>query len=89
VYVSSGSASRRRVTAVFWQMQQETGMMSVEIEAQTGVPADTFEAVARDVAHHIKSLIGISADVFVKASGAIPRSQGNAVRVRDLRPKGE
>jgi phenylacetate-CoA ligase len=39
------------------------------------------------VAHHIKSLIGISADVFIKSPGAIPRSQGKAVRVRDLRPK--
>jgi phenylacetate-CoA ligase len=61
--------------------------VSVECEALPGVPADTFEAVARDVAHHIKSLIGISTDVLVKAPGAIPRSQGKAVRVRDLRPK--
>ena len=43
--------------------------------------------LARDVAHHIKSLIGISVDVLVKAPGTIPRSQGKAVRVRDLRSK--
>jgi phenylacetate-CoA ligase len=61
--------------------------VSVECEALPGVPAETFEAVARDAAHHIKSLIGISTDVLVKAPGAIPRSQGKAVRVRDLRPK--
>ena len=36
---------------------------------------------------HIKSLIGVSADVQVLAPGAVPRSQGKAVRVRDLRPK--
>ena len=60
--------------------------VSVEVEAQPGVPAEMFDAIAKDVAHHIKSLIGISADIFVKAAGAIPRSQGKAVRVRDLRP---
>ena len=31
-------------------------------------------------------MIGISTDVVVKAPGEIPRSQGKAVRVRDLRP---
>jgi phenylacetate-CoA ligase len=61
--------------------------VSVEVEALPGVPTDTYEAVAHDVGHHIKSLIGISAEVFVKEPGAIPRSQGKAVRVRDLRPK--
>jgi phenylacetate-CoA ligase len=62
--------------------------VSVEVEALPGVPADTFDAVAQDVAHYIKSMIGISAEVLVKEPGAIPRSQGKAVRVRDLRPKG-
>ena len=32
-------------------------------------------------------MIGITTDVIVKPPGAIPRSQGKAVRVRDLRPK--
>jgi len=40
------------------------------------------------VTHYIKSMIGISTEVTVKEPGAIPRSQGKAVRVRDLRPKG-
>ncbi|MEO8506859.1 MAG: phenylacetate--CoA ligase [Betaproteobacteria bacterium] len=62
--------------------------VSVEVEAQPGVPAEIFAAVARDVAHHIKSLVGITAEVFVKEPGTIPRSEGKAVRVRDLRPKG-
>jgi phenylacetate-CoA ligase len=59
----------------------------IEVEAADGVAADDFNAVARDIAHHIKSMVGISAAVSVKAPGAIPRSQGKAVRVRDLRPK--
>ncbi len=59
----------------------------VEVEALPGIPADGFSAIARDVAHHIKSMIGISTDVKVQTPGTIPRSQGKAVRVRDLRPK--
>src|SRR5450631_1571081 len=57
--------------------------VSLEVEALPYVPADMYDAIAKDVAHHIKSLIGISADIVVKAAGAIPRSQGKAVRVRD------
>jgi len=36
----------------------------------------------------LKSLLGLTAEVQVKAPGEVPRSQGKAVRVRDLRPKG-
>ncbi len=59
----------------------------VEVEALPGVDTASFGAIARDVAHHIKSMIGISTDVAVQVPGTIPRSQGKAVRVRDLRPK--
>ena len=62
--------------------------VTVEVEAQPGVEASSFEGIAHRVAHHIKSLVGITTDVFVKTPGEIPRSQGKAVRVRDLRPKG-
>jgi phenylacetate-CoA ligase len=61
--------------------------LTVEAEAQPGVDAAAYDATARQVAHHIKSLIGITAEVLVKKPGEIPRSQGKAVRVRDLRPK--
>jgi len=60
----------------------------VEVEALPGVEEGQFAAIARDVTHHIKSMIGISTDVTVQPVGSIPRSQGKAVRVRDLRPKG-
>ena len=39
------------------------------------------------VQHHIKSMVGITATVVVKKTGEVPRSQGKAVRVRDLRKK--
>ena len=61
--------------------------VGVEVEAQPGIGADGHAALGRDVAHRIKSLVGISTDVAVLPPGTIPRSQGKAVRVRDLRPK--
>jgi phenylacetate-CoA ligase len=61
--------------------------LGVDVEALPGVPADSFPAIARDVAHHIKSMVGVSAEIHVLRPGEIPRSQGKAVRVRDLRPK--
>jgi phenylacetate-CoA ligase len=62
--------------------------VNVEVEAAPGVDAAVYPAIARRVEHHLKSLIGISTDVRVQPPGTIPRSQGKAVRVRDLRPKG-
>lgn len=61
--------------------------VTIEVEAQVGVDSKAFPAIARDVAHHVKSLVGITTDVMVRLTGEIPRSQGKAVRVRDLRPK--
>jgi len=58
--------------------------LRVEVEAADGKPNEKLGA---DVRHHIKSLIGVTCDVTVKAEGEIPRSQGKAVRVRDLRKK--
>jgi phenylacetate-CoA ligase len=40
---------------------------------------------SREISHHIKSLIGVTCKVVVKSPGEVPRSQGKAVRVRDLR----
>src|SRR6266567_2899777 len=61
--------------------------LTIEAEALAGVDPTDYAVAARQVAHHVKSLIGITADVLVKKPGEIPRSQGKAVRVRDLRPK--
>jgi phenylacetate-CoA ligase len=61
--------------------------LTIETEAQPGVDPTAYAAAAGQVADHVKSLIGLTADVRVKNPGDIPRSQGKAVRVRDLRPK--
>ncbi len=62
--------------------------VSIEAEAQPGVPESEYARIGKQVVHHVKSMIGISTTVEVKKPGEIPRSQGKAVRVRDLRPKG-
>jgi len=62
--------------------------LRVEIEALPGVATERYPALAQDAQHHIKSLVGVTADVSVLAPGALPRSQGKAVRVRDLRKQG-
>jgi phenylacetate-CoA ligase len=60
--------------------------LTVEVEALSA-QRNRVE-LGQIAAHHIKSRIGITATVCVKNPGEVPRSQGKAVRVRDLRPKG-
>ena len=63
--------------------------MRIEVELAPGVALDDAERAhkAEAVVHHIKSLIGVTCKVAVKAEGEVPRSQGKAVRVRDERSK--
>jgi phenylacetate-CoA ligase len=63
--------------------------LTVEVEASASVnlTPEAGAAISGSVRHHIKSMVGVTADVRVKSPGEIPRSQGKAVRVRDLRPK--
>jgi len=61
--------------------------VAVEVEARDGVDVSEYPAIAKRVGHHIKSLIGLTTEVVVRRPLEIPRSQGKAVRVRDLRPR--
>ena len=63
--------------------------LTVEVELMPNVvpTSEQRSVVAESVRHHIKSIVGVTADVAVKEPGEIPRSMGKAVRVRDLRPK--
>jgi phenylacetate-CoA ligase len=62
--------------------------MTVVVEARPHVRDEAErELAAHDLAHHIKSLIGVAGAVRVVAPGAVERSQGKAKRVLDLRPK--
>jgi phenylacetate-CoA ligase len=60
--------------------------MTVEVELAPGFAGDRF-GKAEEVTHHIKSMIGVTCKVVVKAEGEVPRSQGKAVRVIDRRNK--
>jgi phenylacetate-CoA ligase len=61
--------------------------ITVEVELATSAPHDAALAakIATDVRHHVKMMVGVTCDVALKAPGEIPRSQGKAVRVKDLR----
>ncbi|HRN75044.1 phenylacetate--CoA ligase [Ottowia sp.] len=61
--------------------------VAVSAEAQPGIPEASYPELAKELSHHIKSMIGISTRVTVVPPGSIARSEGKAVRVRDLRPK--
>lgn len=59
--------------------------LTIEVEAAEGVPTDDYDAIAGDVKRIVKDRIGVSAHTIVLPPGEVPRSQGKAVRVRDMR----
>jgi phenylacetate-CoA ligase len=61
--------------------------MTVEVERAPDAPGDgaACAKLAADVQHRLKSMIGVTCAVLVRAPGEVPRSQGKAVRVRDER----
>jgi phenylacetate-CoA ligase len=60
--------------------------VTLEVELLPGFAGDPFHK-AGEVTRHIKSMIGVTCSVVAKQPGEVPRSQGKAVRVKDLRPK--
>lgn len=63
--------------------------MTVHVECAEGhADADARTASCKELAHHIKSVIGVSARVEARDPGGIARSEGKAKRVIDNRPKG-
>jgi phenylacetate-CoA ligase len=63
--------------------------MTVEVERAPDAAGDDAACakLAADVQHHIKTMIGVTCAVTVKAPGEVPRSQGKAVRVKDERAR--
>jgi phenylacetate-CoA ligase len=61
--------------------------MTVEVELAPGTAMADADRARKcgEVTHRIKSLIGVTCEAVVKSPGEIPRSQGKAVRVRDVR----
>ena len=62
--------------------------MTVHVECRPSANDENSKArIAKELTHHIKSIIGISTLVNVKAPGELPRSSGKAQRIIDNRPK--
>jgi phenylacetate-CoA ligase len=59
--------------------------LTVRVECRAGVAADAREPISRELARQIKAYIGVTVRVVVHEAGALPRSEGKARRVVDLR----
>ncbi|MDF2781857.1 MAG: paaF [Geminicoccaceae bacterium] len=62
--------------------------LKVIVEAKADAAgADARAAAGHDLAHHVKSRIGVTSNVMVVAPGEVERSLGKAKRIVDLRPR--
>lgn len=61
--------------------------ITVVVEARVDADNGIFAACNRDLVHHIKALIGVTASVRTVKPGTVERSLGKAKRVIDLRSK--
>jgi phenylacetate-CoA ligase len=61
--------------------------ITVVVEVRAGIGETDGAAGGRDLAHHIKNRIGVTAEVRAVPPGAVERSAGKAKRVIDLRQK--
>jgi phenylacetate-CoA ligase len=59
--------------------------MEVLVELAPGASADVAATAAAELAHHVKSVVGVTAKVTVSEPGKVERSQGKARRVVDSR----
>ena len=59
--------------------------MRVQVESQESMDDSAKQATAKELQHHIKSMIGVSTAIDIVGPGEIPRSEGKAKRVIDHR----
>ena len=62
---------------------------TIEVELATAAPRDEHfvTKMQTDIRTHLKSMMGLSCEIALKQPGEVPRSQGKAVRVKDLRQR--
>ena len=64
--------------------------MIVHVECtHQAADAPSRDASAKELAHHIKSIVGVSTKINIKDPDSVARSEGKAKRVIDNRPKGQ
>ena len=69
------------------ELRRKGHLDALEVVVERRNIADATGDPARDLAHHVKSMIGISVNVRIVEDGSIERSLGKAKRVLDYRPK--
>ena len=81
----------KRLAAIYQiHLHREGHLDSVEVhcELQHGVSTDHASAIAKELQHHLKTVIGISTVVHVMPAESLQRTEvGKARRVIDTRPK--
>ena len=65
--------------------EERLDTMLVKVEGRPGTEEAVRAVCDRDLAHHIKSMIGVTAAVETVVPGGIERSAGKAKRIVDLR----
>jgi len=59
--------------------------ISISVEPKTALSDKKAEAACKELQHQIKSMVGVSSKILIKAVGSLPRSEGKAQRVIDTR----
>jgi phenylacetate-CoA ligase len=70
-------------------LEREGPMDTMTVEVELAVPAPPDEPfvarTAADLRNYLKTMMGVTCNVVLKRPGEVPRSEGKAVRVKDLR----
>lgn len=59
--------------------------LDIEVEAEAKIKKSDYDKLAVKIGRRVKTANGVSCKIIVRAPGKLPRSEGKAVRVRDLR----
>jgi phenylacetate-CoA ligase len=70
-------------------LTREGALDAMTVEVELAPQVAMFDAdrarKAAEISSHIKTHVGVTCTIAVKSTGEVPRSQGKAVRVKDLR----
>jgi len=87
--IEAALVGHKGITPFYQLIVSRTGVsddITVEVEAREDTPLLRYADVAKLVHIRLREAIGISCKIEVRGPGEIPRSEGKAVRVKDLRP---
>ena len=62
-------------------------MVTIRVETREVTPSDGHAPLVKELAHHIKTMIGISTQIELCEPGSLERFIGKAQRVTDNRPR--